>query len=44
MTKASAADGQALIAGVLVDHSINSLETFEWVTASPREVAALYFY
>ena len=44
MTKASVTDGQALIEGVLADHVINSQETFEWVTASPREVAALYFY
>ena len=44
MAQAAATDTNALIDSVLADHVINSEETFEWVTASPREVASLYFY
>jgi hypothetical protein len=44
MSQTSAANAKILIDSVLADHAINSLETFEWVTASPREVAGLYFY
>jgi hypothetical protein len=29
---------------VFPDHFVHSLETFNWVTAEPRDVAALYFY
>jgi hypothetical protein len=36
--------GNDLIESNLNEHVIDSLETFEWVTASPREIAALYFY
>jgi len=44
MAEASMMDAKALIGDVLADHVINSQETFTWVTAPPREVAALYFY
>jgi hypothetical protein len=44
MAQTLATEAETLIGGVLADHVINSQETFEWVTASPREVAGLYFY
>jgi hypothetical protein len=44
MPETSVIDPKAPIGDVLADHVINSQETFEWVTASPREIAGLYFY
>jgi hypothetical protein len=44
MAQTLATEADTLIGGVLADHVINSQETFEWVTASPHEVAGLYFY
>jgi hypothetical protein len=44
VAETSVIDDKAPSSDVLADHVIKSKETFEWVTASPREVAGLYFY
>lgn len=44
MAETSVTDSRARVDSVLPDHTITSLETFQWVTGSPREVAGLYFH
>ena len=44
MAKTAATEAKNLIDSLIPDHLINSQRTFDEVTASPREVAGLYFY
>jgi hypothetical protein len=44
MAETSMMDAKPPLDDVLANHIIKSKETFEWVTASPREIAGLYFY
>jgi hypothetical protein len=44
MAETSVLDANGPIGDEFTNHVINSQETFGWVTASPREVAGLYFY